>query len=569
MNPESRLALAVALVLAVLIGTTLLMPSPEPGLEGGGSEPVAADASNAPASVSPSAMVIAPEGDRDEDPSAVGAEERPPGPAIEPREIRVEGGVASYRFNTRGAALRSVQLQGFRSFTREGPVELIPEESLGWLGSRVVVGADTVDLRGMVFEVEPADGLRLVEGGETQTLTFRYLHPSQGWSVEVRYSFEPSSYVIGVVGRVRGLERGLLLSDLGQGIAFNETDDAQERASMAYVVNHLQEGIRSQNLLDVDRSRLEEGPFRWVAVKSRYFVIAALPAAEEGGTEFFGGLVARVRGEAGPPDVAMTQSLSSAGVFAYRLLAGPQEYGLLASLGDGLQEVNPVGWKFLRPVLRPFVALVMWVLAFFHENLAIGYGWVLVLFGILMRVVLFPLYHKAMRAQLRNMVVQPLLKDIQTRYKDNPERMQKELMRLYKEHGFNPLAGCWPMLLPFPILIALFFVFQNTIELRGVPFGWLPDLSAKDPLYILPVLLGISMFLMQWISMRTLDEVNPQMKIMMWALPIGMVVIFANFPSGLNLYYLTSNIATLPQSWWVANERQRMKAKGPPTAPSR
>jgi YidC/Oxa1 family membrane protein insertase len=174
--------------------------------------------------------------------------------------------------------------------------------------------------------------------------------------------------------------------------------------------------------------------------------------------------------------------------------------------------------------------------------------------------VLFPLYHKAMKAQLRNMAVQPLLKDIQTRHKDNPERMQKELMKLYKEHGFNPLAGCWPMLLPWPILIALFFVFQNTIELRGVPFAWLPDLAAKDPLFILPLLLGVSMFLLQWISIRVLDEVQPQMKMLMYVLPVVMVVIFANFPSGLNLYYLTANVATLPQSWWIANERLKMQA---------
>jgi YidC/Oxa1 family membrane protein insertase len=199
--------------------------------------------------------------------------------------------------------------------------------------------------------------------------------------------------------------------------------------------------------------------------------------------------------------------------------------------------VNPVGWKFLRPLLRPFVAAIMWVLVFMHENLALGYGLVLILFGVLMRIVLFPLYHKAMKAQLRNMAVQPLLKEIQTKHKDNPEKLQKELMKLYKEHGFNPLAGCWPMLLPWPILIALFFVFQNTIELRGVPFAWLPDLSAKDPFFILPVLLGVSMFFLQWISMRTIEDLQPQMKIMMYVLPVVMVVIFANFPSGLNLYY--------------------------------
>jgi YidC/Oxa1 family membrane protein insertase len=110
------------------------------------------------------------------------------------------------------------------------------------------------------------------------------------------------------------------------------------------------------------------------------------------------------------------------------------------------------------------------------------------------------------------------------------------------------------------VLIALFFVFRNTIELRGVAFAWLPDLASQDPYYILPVLLGMSMFLMQWITLRTMDDSNPQMKMMLWFLPIFMVVMFATLPAGLNLYYLTANIATLPQSWWIAQERKKVRA---------
>jgi YidC/Oxa1 family membrane protein insertase len=137
------------------------------------------------------------------------------------------------------------------------------------------------------------------------------------------------------------------------------------------------------------------------------------------------------------------------------------------------------------------------------------------------------------------------------------------MMKLYKEHGFNPLAGCLPMLLPWPVLIALFFVFQNTIELRGVPFLWLPDLSAPDPFFILPIFLGVSMFLLQWVSMRSMPQQNPQMKMMMYVMPIMMVVIFFNLASGLNLYYATANIATLPQQIWIAGERKKAQAKPP------
>ena len=115
------------------------------------------------------------------------------------------------------------------------------------------------------------------------------------------------------------------------------------------------------------------------------------------------------------------------------------------------------------------------------------------------------------------------------------------------------------MLLPWPVLIALFFVFQNTIELRGVPFLWLPDLSAKDPYYLLPIFLAVSMFLLQWISLRSMPESNPQMRLMMWFMPLFFGFIFLNFPAGLNLYYAAMNLATIPQQVIVAQERKRVK----------
>ena len=140
------------------------------------------------------------------------------------------------------------------------------------------------------------------------------------------------------------------------------------------------------------------------------------------------------------------------------------------------------------------------------------------------------------------------------------------MMKLYKEHGFNPLGGCLPMLLPFPVLITLFFVFRNTIQLRGESFLWLPNLAAADPLYILPVLLGLSMFLLMSISARSMPP-NPQMKMMRWIMPIMMAGIFFRFASGLCLYYAVSNLATLPQQILIAKERQQVKDKGPIVQP--
>ena len=556
MSPQQRFVAAIALMMAVLVGGNLLFPPPPP--------PPLPPPEAAPEAPPP---VAAP---TTADPVLPALDPPPPAPAEAVAEslVTVESPLYRFSFSTLGARMHSAQLLLFESLARDGPVQLARDEGSGLLGSRIVVEADTVELRDVAFRVTPASGLRLVAGGEPQSLDFEYDHPTQPFGFRISYTFDPDSYLVQVRGRAEGLSRGLLVTDLGSGLAFNEIDEGREEASRAYVVNQLQGGVRSTSFDDVEAPAVEEGPLLWAATRSTYFVVGVLPSGATGGAQYLGGLLARPSGTAGGVEMAVTQSLGAGGSFEHQLYAGPQEYNRLAALGEGFQEVNPVGWRFLRPVLRPIIGVIMWVLVFFHTSLAIGYGWVLILVGVLMRIVLFPLNHKAMRANLRNMAVQPLVKEIQTKYKDQPEKLQKEMVKLYKVHGFNPLAGCLPMLLPWPVLIALFFVFQNTIELRGVPFAWLPDLSAADPFYILPVLLGASMFLMQWVSMRTMEEVNPQMKMMMWGMPIFMVVIFVNLPAGLNLYYLTANIATLPQSWWIASEREKVRARPPPALAS-
>jgi len=567
MRTELRFLLAVGLMFLVLIGTNLLFPPIVPETETaadsaaaavGGEEPVAA-----PPADLPGAVPAAGSGGTGDSPSAAPA---PVADVAPERSVAVEGPMYRYEFSSLGARLVSAELREFRSLSHDGLVDLVPAGADGYLSQRFVVGSDTVDLSRAQYRVIPEGGLQLREGGGAQTLSFVYEHPTGDFRVEMEYTFDPDLYLVSVRGRAQGLDRALLLTDLGDGLAYAEADSAQEARMMAYVHNHLGSGIESTPMTRAEAT-VVEGPLLWAAYKSKFFVLALLAGeSEEAVTpaEYLGGLIVRESPLPERVQVEAAQSIGNDGRFTYRLFMGPQVYTRLSSLGQGMEEVNPYGWRFFRPIVRPFVSIIMTILTFLHTNLSIGYGWVLVVFGVAMRVVLWPLNQKAMKAQLRNMAVQPLVADIQKRYKDNPEKLQKEMMKLYKEHGFNPLAGCLPMLLPWPVLIALFFVFQNTIELRGVPFLWLPDLSARDPLYILPVLLAVSMFLMQWVSMRSLDQPNPQMKMMMYIMPVMMLFIFRSLASGLNLYYATANIATIPQQIWIANERKKMRGRPPP-----
>src|SRR3954467_4777702 len=204
----------------------------------------------------------------------------------------------------------------------------------------------------------------------------------------------------------------------------------------------------------------------------------------------------------------------------------------------------------------------MRVLLWIKHTTHLNYGWVLVLFGVIIRLALWPLNQGAMRTSLKMQRLQPELQALQKKYSDDPRKQQEAIMKVYKDHGMSPLSplmGCLPMLLPMPILFALYFVFQNTIEFRGVSFLWLPDISLRDPYYITPIVMGASMFLLSWIGMRSAPP-NPKTKMMSYMMPVMFTVMFLNFAAGLNLYYLVQNIAALPQQWILTRERAKAAA---------
>jgi YidC/Oxa1 family membrane protein insertase len=161
-----------------------------------------------------------------------------------------------------------------------------------------------------------------------------------------------------------------------------------------------------------------------------------------------------------------------------------------------------------------------------------------------------------MESGIRMQAVAPLIKETQDKYKTDPEKLQREMLRIYRENKVNPFGGCLPMLLPLPVLFALFFVFANTIEFRGVPFLWLPDLSRPDPYYIIPIIMGLSMYMLSKVGQIGVAP-NPQMKMMLYMMPVIMTVLFLNFASGLNLYYAAQNIFSIPQQYLIAKKRLR------------
>jgi YidC/Oxa1 family membrane protein insertase len=221
----------------------------------------------------------------------------------------------------------------------------------------------------------------------------------------------------------------------------------------------------------------------------------------------------------------------------------------------GLENIVGLGWTWL---IRPISEYVMLPLMSFLHYLIPNWGLVIVVFSIIIKIALHPLTRSSMRSMKKMQSLQPLMTEIKEKYKDDPQKMNQQVMNLYKEYGVNPAGGCLPVLLQFPILIALYNVFRATIELRQGSFvWWITDLSIPDRIFTLPfeipffgvrdvsglaLLMGITMFVQQKMTVK-----DPRQKAMVWMMPVMMTLLFNGFPSGLNLYYFVFNVLSIGQ----------------------
>ena len=234
---------------------------------------------------------------------------------------------------------------------------------------------------------------------------------------------------------------------------------------------------------------------------------------------------------------------------------GPKEWKLFASIDKRLENVIEFGWfTFLS---RPFFKVM-----FSIYNFVGNWGWAIVLFTILVKLVLFPLSYKGLMSMQKMKDLAPKMKELKEKYGKDPAKMNQQMMQLYKKHGANPMGGCLPMLLQVPIFFALYRVLLNADELQGAPWiAWITDLSRQDPYYVLPILMGITMFIQQKVTPNTVTDPTQQ-KIFQF-LPIIMTFFFLTFPSGLVLYWLVNNILTIAQQYYInkAYEKYKLKMK--------
>ncbi|GAB3407964.1 membrane protein insertase YidC [Massilia agilis] len=282
----------------------------------------------------------------------------------------------------------------------------------------------------------------------------------------------------------------------------------------------------------------------WIGVSQHFFVSAFVPpekvsrtiAAEKKGTNLYAINTVYPLGIVAPGATVSTD---------VRLYAGPQDEKVLEKVAPGLELVKDYGWATI--IAKP----IFWGMDMIHKVLG-NWGWTIIAFTILIKLLFFPLSAAGYRSMAKMKTLTPKMQAIRERYKNDPAKMNQATMELYKSEKINPLGGCLPILVQMPVFLALYYVLQASVEMRGAPWvGWIHDLTQPDPWFILPVVYAISMFITQKLNPAPADPVQAKMMMFM---PLAFSVMFFFFPSGLVLYWVVNNIVSIGQQWVITKK---------------
>ena len=225
-----------------------------------------------------------------------------------------------------------------------------------------------------------------------------------------------------------------------------------------------------------------------------------------------------------------------------RLFVGPQEEKILEALAPGLELVKDYGW--LTVLAKPLYWLLDWLNTFIHN-----WGWSIMALVLLLKIAFYWLNAKAYSSMAKMKAINPKITEMRERLKDNPQQMQQEMMRIYKEEKVNPMGGCFPIMVQIPVFIALYWVLLSSVEMRNAPWAlWIKDLSAPDPYYILPLVMTATTMLQTALNPAPPDPMQAKL---MWFMPLAFSVMFFFFPSGLVLYWITNNVLSIAQQWII------------------
>ncbi|TVR00297.1 MAG: membrane protein insertase YidC [Desulfovibrionales bacterium] len=469
-------------------------------------------------------------------------------PLVRGQRITVRNPLFEAVFNSEGGVLEQFKLLQFRETIEPGSpfVDLVgsPEPRKRPLG---LLWNDQPTWMQGEWSVE-GQNLDLAQGEQgSLTFTGRF-----GQLELVRtFSFTGDTYLIEEQLQVRNHSPSQIGATLGFTMASEALSAIRDRYTptqiMFFDVDGLQKERKDRNLLPGIRA---DAAVRWGAVQSNYFLAAVIPG--------FSDPVFKARLEDGVHRVIMESRsfvLDSQLEMQFRTTyyLGPRERGALTVAPGNLLEALHYGWFNL--IASPLIQVLNYFYGYVHN-----YGLAIILLTFVIKLIFFPLSQKSYKSMQQMKKLQPMMLKLREKYKDDRQKMNEEMMQLYKTYKVNPLGGCLPIAVQIPVFIALYQALMGAIELRHAPFIthvpftdiiWLADLSARDPYYVTPIIMGATMFLQQKLTPAPGDPM--QAKIMLF-LPIIFTFLFLTFPSGLVLYWLVNNVLSIAQQWWVMRE---------------
>lgn len=487
-----------------------------------------------------------------------------PAPALvgeREQEVTVETDLVKVVLSNRGGVIKRWELKRYLNTDpkQPQPIQLVPAEEKG----AALIPPLTVEVLDARLQERLARSLYAVAGRDfslspaqpTGEIGFSFSDPETGAQVMKRLTFHQGSYLVDLTVETSGVSSSTTLS-LGTNFGIHQWEEG--------FVGFIGPATHIAGKLDKatpEKEDLRSGLMKWAAMQDKYFLAAAIPADA---VPHIG--VVRKEGERLVAVGLRTPAAPGTVASRYRLYVGPKEYDTLAALKLELEETIDFGWfiygswSFVRAVAKP----LFYAIRYLHE-LTHNYGVAIIIITIGIKLLLAPLAYKSYKSMKDMAAVQPELMALQKKYADDRERLNKEMIKLYKDKKVNPVGGCLPMFFQIPIFVALFNILYMTIELRQAPFMlWVKDLSVQDPYYILPVLMGATMFIQQKIQPTTMD---PRQAQIMLLLPVFLTFMFVSFPAGLVLYWLTNNVLTILQQ--VVTDRYLLpRAPAQATAPA-
>ncbi|NNG28028.1 MAG: membrane protein insertase YidC [Ignavibacteriaceae bacterium] len=503
--------------------------------------------------------------------------------------ITVENDVVIIELSTKGGNIHKVYLKKFNNWYSRGEngenyyknsVQLI-NYSLGsaYDLSFVTTDGKAVSTGDYIFEADTKQSKLLLSNKDSLVITFT-LTFAEGRYIEKEYIFYKDSYqfnsnidLVGMNNMISNSTYDVVWGTGIRGVEENSVNEANYSNVSVYYGD--EQVIIDASSLDEGEAEDFNGRIDWVAVRNKYFAAIMIPnnpSDVEG---------AYLEGYREPLENMGIKEIYSARITvpfkntnhekqSFTIYIGPVDYDGLKNMGSNLEALVDFGSFFgLKFIVRPIAEFILLPLFNFIHNFIPNFGFVIIVFSIIIKIVLYPLTKKSYQSMKKMQLLQPKIAEIKEKYKEDAQKMNKETMKLYKVYGVNPAGGCMPLLLQMPIFVALWGLFQTAIELRQQPFIlWIKDLSNPDVIYDLgfklplfgiqeisglALLMGITTFFQQKMTMK-----DPKQKQLVYIMPVMLTILFMTFPSGLNLYYFMFNVFSIAQQYYINHKHDGM-----------